>query len=132
MTNILEPRYIIETREEWLDNIPKNLVMAELGVFKGDFSKILLIKTTPKKLYLVDIFTGHAGSGDKNGNNFEMVDLDMTYYSLLDLYANNNQVEIIKNSTSGFMSSIADSYLDMVYIDADHSYEAVSIDLEHS
>jgi hypothetical protein len=57
---------IIKTREEMISLLPKQIKIAELGVFKGDFSRILFETINPKSLYLVDVFSGVIGSGDKN------------------------------------------------------------------
>jgi hypothetical protein len=49
---------IFETRNDLLNIIDKNLVVCEIGVFKGDFSKIMLDTLSPKELHLIDIFDG--------------------------------------------------------------------------
>ena len=41
-------------------------------------------------------------------------------------------VKVIKDSTTNFLFSLPDGYLDMVYIDADHSYTSVLNDLRSS
>ena len=64
---------ILQTRNDLLKIIPKNLKIAELGVFKGDFSKLIKSICNPLELYLVDVFQGDIGSGDKDGNNFEFI-----------------------------------------------------------
>jgi hypothetical protein len=107
---------IIKTREEMISLLPKQIKIAELGVFKGDFSRILFETINPKSLYLVDVFSGVIGPGDKNGENF----------------APNPQVNIVRSYSHDFLNSLEDQYLDAVYIDADHSYEAVKNDLSLS
>jgi hypothetical protein len=122
----------INTREELLENLPKNLIIAELGVFRGDFSKIIFDINKPKLLYLVDIFNGLMGSGDKNGNNMTYIDLSTSYSELLQYFQINQNVEIIKNTTQEFLINTKNETLDAVYIDADHSYNSVIADLELS
>ena len=60
---------VFETRIELLNYLNKNLTIAELGVFEGEFSKEIHNICLPNKLYLVDLFDGYFGSGDKDGNN---------------------------------------------------------------
>lgn len=122
----------INTREQLLHLLPKNLVFAELGVFKGDFSKIIAHTIQPKLLYLVDIFLGNMGSGDKNGHNFEFIDMHQSYNSLVQYFYSNDNVSILKTTTYEFLQNIEPNVLDAVYIDADHSYNSVKQDLELS
>ena len=111
-----------------LESLPKNSVIAELGVFKGEFSKIIYDICQPSKLYLVDLFSGNCGSGDKDGQNFQFAQLEDEMINIQDYFKDKN-VDVIKSTTIDFFLSIKDESLDMVYIDADHSYQAVMIDL---
>jgi hypothetical protein len=123
---------IIKTREEMISLLPKQIKIAELGVFKGDFSRILFETINPKSLYLVDVFSGVIGSGDKNGENFEFINLSESFNFLQNYFAPNPQVNIVRSYSHDFLNSLEDQYLDAVYIDADHSYEAVKNDLSLS
>jgi len=114
-------------RNEWLDTLPKNLVWAELGVFLGEYSEEIFSRTSPKKMYLVDIFPEYMISGDKDGNNIKEVDLRDIPNILKNKFPEN--VVVIKDTTSNFLNSLEDDSLDVVYIDADHSYEGVKSDL---
>lgn len=114
-------------RNEWLETIPKNLVWAELGVFLGEFSEEIYNRTNPKKLYLVDTFPEYMISGDKDGNNLKEVNLTNMPEILENKFS--NKVIVVKDTSSNFLSSLDDQSLDIVYIDADHSYEGVKKDL---
>jgi hypothetical protein len=119
----------MKTREEMLSLLPINLIGAELGVFEGEFSKIILNKIQPSVLFLVDIFKGEMCSGDKNGDNMKTILLESSYNKLLEYYKNTDNVKIIKDTTINFLNSLNDDYLDFVYIDADHTYDGVYADL---
>jgi hypothetical protein len=106
-------------------------VGAELGVFVGDFSEVLL-SLSPRKLYLVDMFEGMHLSADHNGNNFRRVCLDTARNNLLEKYRDESRIEVVKTTTIDFLTSLPDDSLDFVYIDADHSYEAVASDIRLS
>lgn len=123
---------IIKTRNELLTHITKNIICAELGVFEGTFSNEILQIIKPSKLYLVDIFTGNAISGDVNGQNRKTILLDDSYKNLQERYKNDASVILYKGLTKNFFESIENESLDFVYIDADHSYEGVKFDLEYS
>ena len=51
-----------ETREDLLNYLGIDLKIAEIGVFKGEFSKFIFDNLKPKELFLVDIFEGYVGS----------------------------------------------------------------------
>jgi hypothetical protein len=117
-------------RSELLKTLPKNLVWAELGVFLGDFSKEIYSITNPKKLYLVDIFPDNMISGDKDGDNIRELDIRNVPNELTEHFKDENVI-IVKSTTKDFLEQkLRDNEkIDAVYIDADHSYEAVKSDL---
>ena len=121
-----------KTREELIANVPQGCTFAELGVFSGAFSEKIRSLLKPKKLYLVDIFDGNMGSGDVNGENFSFINLNESFDQLTQKYAKQSEVKIVKATTVEFLESLPDNHLDAVYIDADHSYEAVKQDLKLS
>jgi len=123
---------IFENRNEMISTFDKNLIIAELGVFEGDFSKVINEICEPKELYLVDLFNGYFGSGDKDGKNYHYVQLEDEMNKLVDFFKESENVKIVKNSTTDFLNSLDDNYLDVVYIDADHGYSSVLNDLNLS
>jgi hypothetical protein len=123
---------ILENRNELLKLIEKDLIIAEIGVFEGEFSKIIFNECNPSKLYLVDLFNGYFGSGDKDGNNYHYVQLEDEMEKIKNYFSNNSNVIIKKLDSISFLNSLDDNYLDMVYIDADHSYNSVFNDLKTS
>jgi hypothetical protein len=124
---------IFETRNDLLDRLPKDLKIVELGVFKGEFSEEIYKRMNPKELYLVDIWKGEFGSGDKDGNNHTVVkDMKDVYLNLKNKYAHHDNIFIYRKNTIDFLNSVSDDYFDMIYVDADHSYEAVTKDMELS
>lgn len=123
---------LIDTRDNLLDLLPKKIKIAELGVFRGEFSEIILNKLEPSELFLVDIFPPEMCSGDKDGNNIVYDNLEKYYEILTKKYKRSEKVKVIKSTTIAFLETIDDEYLDAVYIDADHSYNGVKNDLELS
>lgn len=104
------------------------MVGAELGVFRGDFSEVIL-QTSPERLDLVDIFTGMMMSADHNGNNMVTVNLDDEFIRIQKKYESNKQVRVIRSDSVSYLSELHEGELDFVYIDADHSYNGVRLDL---
>tara|TARA_R110000822_G_scaffold94151_1_gene216073 strand:+ start:109 stop:648 length:540 start_codon:yes stop_codon:yes gene_type:complete len=123
---------IIPTREELIKLLPKNSIGVEIGVWKGQFSKILLDVVQPKMLYLIDPWEGDIMSGDKNGDNIVSVDLHKFFIENIipEFYFLDN-VKVLK-TYSTILQLFPDEYLDWVYVDGDHQYDSVKYDLEVS
>lgn len=114
---------ILNTREQLLNLLPKGSIGAEIGIFKGDFSRKILEVVQPSKFYMVDLFKGIVRSGDKDGQNIEVINYDNYFVQIIADFDLPN-VEIIKGTSNDIPER-----LDWVYIDADHSYKGVQADL---
>lgn len=123
---------ILENRNELLDYLPKQKKICEIGVFKGDFSKILFQKLNPEELHLIDIFEGRMCSGDENGNNIIWVNLDEWYENIKLFFEKDKNVFLHKGKSVNVLNKFEDEYFDMIYIDGDHSYNGVKSDLDLS
>ena len=120
---------LLSTRTDLLRLLPKNAIIAEIGVFKGEFSKDILEICEPFRLHLVDIFMGRTTSGDKDGKNITEADMDFEYKRLMIKYRLNGHVTFGKMLSTKFLHCIGNDSLDIVYLDADHGYESVSCEL---
>lgn len=123
---------IIKTREELLEFLPKNSIGAEVGVFKGEFSKIILDIVKPSLLYLIDPWVGNIESGDKNGKNIQYINGEEYYINnILKEFLTLPQVKLLKNH-SDIIQVLPNNYLDWIYIDGAHDYNSVKYDLNVS
>jgi SAM-dependent methyltransferase len=106
---------------------------AEIGVWKGDFSRRILQIRRPKELHLVDpwLFSPHyprrlyGGTGARNQD-----DMDRIMALVVGKFSKCAAVQIHRNSSTEIARRFPDHYFDWIYIDADHSYEAVLCDLK--
>lgn len=114
------------------DLVSPGSVLAEIGVFAGDFADWILKTLKPKTLYGIDPYTstiGVMGSGNEHGYGMEYFELDLLY-GFVKNRLSPYPAFIQKREFSGdFFKNQDDGSLDAVYIDGDHSLEAVKADL---
>ncbi len=112
-----------------LQLLPKACTMAEVGVFDGGFSSEILEIVSPTQLVLIDLWADElVQSGDVDGRNVREIrgpDLEQTVRAR---FANDARVSVLKG-TSRLLARFPDEHFDAIYLDADHSYEAVQQDL---
>ncbi len=104
---------LLLNRDELISLIPKNSIIAELGVDKGDFSKKLLDVVNPKLLYLVDMWGSNRYGNDKA--DF----INDKFKSQIE----NESIKIFRSDSITAAENFQTSYFDFIYIDTDHSYE---------
>jgi hypothetical protein len=108
----------------------KTNIVCEIGVFRGEFSDVILEKLKPTELHLIDVFEGETCSGDKDGNNIIWTNLNYEYERLLEKYRENNSIKLHKGKSLDILSKFENDYFDLIYIDGDHSYDGVKGDLK--
>lgn len=123
----------VDTRNDLLDILPLNMIWAEIGVFKGEFSDEILRRAEPNQLYLVDPWEGRWCNGGKDGDHDEWIeDLSQEFHKLQVKYASDPRVVIYRNTSDEFFHYMTDKHLDAVYIDGLHDYESVKKDLNNA
>tara|TARA_R100000734_G_scaffold11024_1_gene8268 strand:- start:94 stop:666 length:573 start_codon:yes stop_codon:yes gene_type:complete len=126
---------IFDTRNELLKHYSNEIEkpkILELGVFKGEFLEFLEKEIDYDCIDGVDIFDGIHGSGDCDGNHSVTTNMREQYLLLRDKYKDNPNVNLHKSLTHIFLETIPDNTYDIIYIDADHQYNAVKRDIELS
>jgi len=120
------------TRNEMIHHFIKpDSIICEVGVYMGDFANELL-KTKPSKLVLIDTWDGMHGSADVDGNNWTTVNLEDVYTFLETSTKSIPAIELRRGLSFQVLSTYPDNYFDVIYIDADHSYDGCKRDLELS
>jgi hypothetical protein len=115
------------TRIEYMESLPEGTIGAEIGVLEGEFSAQILA-TPVKKLYLVDPWK-HYETGYDDSANVNQGGQDHRYRNVCAKFAGDPRAIILREESGSQVVMDAIQDVDWVYIDANHSYEAVWNDL---
>src|SRR6187401_567242 len=110
---LLDRCKVIESRIAMLDLMPKDGVCAEIGIFRCDFSALIIEKTQPKILHLIDI---DSCATERAHNKFR----DEIH---------NQKIKVHLGNSPAILALMPDEYFDWLYIDGDHTYEGAKADL---
>ena len=128
-----KPAEIIDTGRDDLPAFFKEMgykVGVEIGVYKGEFTKILL--DGGLKIYGVDPWKAYGNyTTSKNLDKFQ-VRQDFLYahtQRYLKEYLDNGQCELIRKTSMDAIEDFEDHSIDFVYIDGHHGFRYVAEDL---
>jgi methyltransferase family protein len=108
--------------------LPRHGIGAEVGVWRGDFSALILRLNRPKTLFLVDPWAHSDEHQRSMYGRRAQPEMDEIHKSVVERFARREQVVVRRETSAEAGSSL--SQLDWAYIDGDHTYEAVKADLE--
>ena len=111
---------VLTNRDALLGKMPKNSVVAEVGVDNGVFSTKILSACHPAKLHLIDYW------GDEKYNLDKMRMVANNFQKEID----SRMVVIHKGLSVDELNKFSDKYFDWVYIDTDHTYLTTKMELE--
>lgn len=118
-----------ETRQEMMKQlVGHGQKICEVGVFLGEFANFLLT-LQPKQLVLIDPWEGIGQSGDHDGNNVKQVYLPAAYMNIMSQTKGLPFIFTCRGKSGEILPMWKDGTFDCVYLDGDHSYEGVKIDL---
>jgi hypothetical protein len=102
-------------------------VICEVGIYKGD-NFMQMIAHSPHVAVAVDSWINDS-IPTRNDGNYSQVELDVQYNNFKKMTLNKANVEIIRDYSTNAAERFPDNYFDFVYIDADHSTEGCTHDL---
>ncbi len=130
------PRKIGGRREDFLELLPKGSVGAEIGVFKGEFTRHILSIVCPRRLHLIDPYWLVYGE------RFNWKSSHDAYGKLTTWDAFKQAQKTISTYDTGGVSifhvaksveclpTFPNEYFEWVYLDSAHSYEDTKSELE--
>ena len=118
-------------RNDWLKKIREQLGTVEraveVGVWRGDYSKFIIQHLEPKQFWGVDPYAIYNDSPD--ADDFASPEtLEKLYKETVERYEHWN-ANLIRASSLEAVDQFEDNSIDFVYLDGDHTYEAVSADI---
>mgnify|MGYP001304692418 FL=1 len=115
--------------------IKKNSVCCEIGVWKGEFSQLIIKKNNPSKLYLIDPWKDFGDDYfDKKHVKYRQENQNLRFNLVNQKFKNNilkNQVEILKMTSEEALSRLENIKFDFIYVDGNHQYKFVKYDIEN-
>ena len=108
----------------------KDKVMVEIGCFTGVSTETFL-QFKPKKLYAIDIWGLNESYTDCDWIESGRPNFSLIEESFRTMAKNYDNVEIIKNFSKHASFGFRNKSVDLVYIDGEHTYNAVAEDIEH-
>ncbi|HWB52140.1 MAG TPA: class I SAM-dependent methyltransferase [Stellaceae bacterium] len=103
--------------------------IAEIGVWRANFSKVLVTELQPRQFFAFDIFTGHLAT-DWNGLSGTQLFDGLTHRAFYEreMRPYGDIVTVVEGPNAAVLPNYADHSFDLVYVDAAHDYESVKID----
>jgi len=119
-------------RRQMLQRLPKGGLCAEVGVWRGDFTRMILNQLNPDKLILIDPWENFKDRTAAFDGKTKDAEFEGIYQSVCAKYATEivaGQVEIKRGLSVSVFETMKDERFSFVYLDGDHSYEGVKADL---
>jgi hypothetical protein len=124
----------IKDRSFLLDYLPEQSVGAEIGVWKGGFTKQILEAVNPKELFLIDPYAYQpsytsAWYGKPELDQGKMDAIFEETKTNLEAISDDVNLHFLREDSTKAHQKINEETLDWVYIDGNHTYEFVKKDL---
>jgi hypothetical protein len=120
--------------KDYLSLFPLDSVGVEIGVQRGDFSAQILEIVKPRRLHLVDCWQYQNDEVYDNDSANVSDNIQSEYMQIvIDRFKKQigeSRIIIHHQFSDIVVEEFSDNYFDWIYIDANHSYDAVKKDLQ--
>ena len=125
-------------RDAVLRSLPTAAVGVEIGVWKGDFSRRILKVAKPAVLHLIDPWlvseeADRVGQAWYGAHKITQAEMDAIHDQVTTRFEREiaaGRMALHRGPSRDVMAALAPDSADFVYIDGDHSYQAVVDDLD--
>ena len=115
--------------------LPQNSICMEIGVWKGDFTDLVINNNNPKEYHLVDPWKYQA----KFPNRFysgriakNQQDMDQIFEGVKERFKEVDTLIYHRGYSEVVLKEFESNYFDWVYVDGNHSYKEALIDIKNS
>jgi hypothetical protein len=109
--------------------VPKGGKVAEIGVWRAAFSKVLVDTLKPRQFFAFDIFTGHLEKEWNGMTGHELFDgLTHRQFYEREMASHREITTIVEGSSLETLRAHGDHSFDLVYVDGNHAYDFVKAD----
>ncbi len=127
--------FTLDKRAYIIKQLKKKSIIAEIGVWRGDFSQEILLNVNPKELILVDpwiydVKIRGCAPQVKGNEPINQKFFDDAKNSTYNKFERFDFVKILNMNSENASKKFNDNYFDYIYIDGEHSYKAVIKDLK--
>ncbi|HEX7599899.1 MAG TPA: class I SAM-dependent methyltransferase [Polyangia bacterium] len=132
------PPYEQRNAVRWADNrfqalkpfLRENAVAAELGVLKGDLSRLLVRDLKPAKIHLVDPW--YLQGPEWSWEHGDRSTVHALIGILKDFESELARGQVVLNIAfdQDFLAALPDAYFDWVYLDTTHEYQQTKLELQ--
>jgi len=113
---------------QWIRQLSRPLVGAEIGVFRGNTSEALLREFPELSLWMVDPWAPFVGESAFDNESQAGFDASMAVAMFWTEFAKNRRY-VLRQPSPEAAKRFSDGTLDFVFIDGNHLYENVSADI---
>lgn len=110
---------LVSNRDKSLSMIPQGAIVAELGVFRGDFSDVMIKSINPQMFVAIDLFMEDSFFSSNKCSHYQY------YTSRFQDYIKKGKMKVLKSLSWEGLEAFPDDYFDYIYIDAGHDYDSV-------
>lgn len=110
-------------RWRFLEQLPKGATGAEIGVFRGEFTRHIVRVTRPRELHLIDGWWALYGERFPNWGAYTEFGRLTTTRAYEEARAAAPEGNFHVGDDVEILSTFSDSYFDWVYLDTTHRYE---------
>lgn len=123
------PNGMYASRSELARNMPSGGVVAEIGVWRGEYAEVIRMQNGPKRLILVDQWLHFDDPSNKNVRDNSQEVINRIYVETCACFSEYPAVTVMRMTSEEAAGMLPDGLFDWVYIDACHEYDEVKRDL---
>ncbi len=130
--HLLQNARILPDRTDILPLLPKGKVFVEVGVAFGQFTDLILEICQPSLFIAIDLFRLHELETMWGRPTAEWLDGKDHLSFYRDKYRDlieAGRMQVLAGDSAEMLASLPDGSIDILYLDADHTYEGVKRDL---